>query len=96
MALNDPLAIDVSGMAFRYAGNEHDSFSDFNLQITKGKRFGLLGPNGAGKTTLMSLLTGLLKADKGSIQLLGHDVSHKNKNVNKLFGFVPQDLSLLQ
>jgi ABC-2 type transport system ATP-binding protein len=93
MALNDQLAIDVSGMAFRYAGNEHDSFSDFNLQITKGKRFGLLGPNGAGKTTLMSLLSGLIKADKGSIRLLGHDVSHKNKNVNKLFGFVPQDLS---
>lgn len=93
MALNDQLAIAVSGVAFRYNDNDHDSFRDFDLKIAKGKRFGLLGPNGAGKTTLMSLLTGLLKADKGSIQLLGHDVSDKSKNVKKLFGFVPQDLS---
>lgn len=91
MAVAEPLAVNIENMTFRYPGNDVISFSHLNLQINKGDRFGLFGPNGAGKTTLMSLMTGLLKADEGKIALLGHDT--KDKAVNKLFGFVPQDFS---
>lgn len=96
MAIKENLAIDIKDMAFRYPDNPDVSFSNFNLKIEKGERFGLFGPNGAGKTTLMNLMTGLLAVNEGQISLLGHDVSKHNKTVNKLFGFVPQDFSFYQ
>jgi ABC-2 type transport system ATP-binding protein len=87
------LAIDVENIGFRYPGNAEMSFSQLNLKITKGIRFGLFGPNGAGKTTLISLMTGLLAADEGHIKLLGQEIVKHKSGINKLFGFVPQDFS---
>jgi ABC-2 type transport system ATP-binding protein len=96
MEVITPLAIDVENMGFRYPGNPDVSFSNLNLKIAKGQRFGLFGPNGAGKTTLISIMTGLIAADEGHIKLLGLDIGKQNKEVNKLFGFVPQDFSFYQ
>lgn len=90
------LAVDISNLSFSYPGNETPSFTNLNLQVAKGERFGLFGPNGAGKTTLMNLMTGVITATEGSIMLNGIKVAgHKNR-VNKLFGFVPQDFSFYQ
>jgi len=94
MAVSASFAVEVENMGFRYPGNDVVSFSNFNLQIPKGERFGLFGPNGAGKTTLMSLMTGLLTPADGSIKMLGRDAH--SKSVRKLFGFVPQDFSFYQ
>ena len=44
----------------------------------------------------MNCMTGLLKFSEGSIQLLGHEIAHHKKSINKLFGFVPQDFSFYQ
>jgi ABC-2 type transport system ATP-binding protein len=96
MAVMETLAVDIQNLGFRYPGNAEVSFTNLNLQIKKGERFGLFGPNGAGKTTLMNLMTGVLQVDEGSITLLGHKVGQQKKEVNKLFGFVPQDLSFYQ
>ncbi len=96
MAVMDTLAVDIQNLGFRYPGNADVSFANLNLQIKKGERFGLFGPNGAGKTTLMNLMTGVLQVDEGSITLLGHKVGQQKKEVNKLFGFVPQDFSFYQ
>jgi len=86
-------AVSINDLGFRYPGNDHVSFSGLNLQVAKGERFGLFGPNGAGKTTLMNLMTGVLKADTGSVRLSGKDVNTSDKAANRLFGFVPQDFS---
>jgi ABC-2 type transport system ATP-binding protein len=96
MAVTQSLAIDIEHMGFSYPDNTTVSFADLNLQVEKGTRFGLFGPNGAGKTTLMNLMTGVLSANEGSIKLLGHETGNQNKEVNKLFGFVPQDFSFYQ
>src|SRR5258705_9229591 len=96
MAVTGPLAIDVEDMGFRYPGNPEVSFSKLNLKVAKGARFGLFGPNGAGKTTLISLMTGLLSADEGRISLFGREIGTPDKAVNKLFCFVPQELSFYQ
>jgi ABC-2 type transport system ATP-binding protein len=93
MAVSDNYAIAISDVSFRYPDNDALSFSNFNLKINKGDRFGLFGPNGAGKTTLMNLMTGLLRADSGEIKLLGKSVGKHSNAVNRLFGFVPQDFS---
>lgn len=87
------LAIDIAGIGFSYPGNDGVTFQNLDLKVAKGARFGLFGPNGAGKTTLISLMTGLLAANAGHIKLLGQDVGRQKGPVNKLFGFVPQDLS---
>jgi len=93
MVASGSLAVEVDGIKFGYPDNADASFTDLNLRIAKGLRFGLFGPNGAGKTTLISLMTGLLAPQKGSIKLLGQEIGKQNKEVNKLFGFVPQDFS---
>ena len=46
---------------------------DVSFEVQTGHIFGLLGPSGAGKTTLIKLLTGQLKQDRGSAELLGKD-----------------------
>jgi ABC-2 type transport system ATP-binding protein len=86
-------AIKIQELEFQYPRREGIQFRNFNLEITAGERFGLFGPNGAGKTTLMNLMTGILKYSAGSISLLGHEIKHHPKYVNKIFGFVPQDFS---
>jgi len=96
MAVTNTLAVDVEHIGFRYPGNAELSFTDLTLKIAKGERFGLFGPNGAGKTTLLSLMTGLLAVDEGHIKLLDHEVGGQNNEVNKLFGFVPQDFSFYE
>src|ERR671930_485845 len=47
---------------------------DVHLDIRRGEIFGLLGPNGAGKSTLVRQLTGLMRPDRGSVEILGHDI----------------------
>jgi branched-chain amino acid transport system ATP-binding protein len=42
---------------------------DLTFQVVSGSVFGLMGPNGAGKTSALNLITGLVKADSGQIQL---------------------------
>ena len=48
---------------------------DVSLSVRRGEAVGLLGPNGAGKTTVFYMITGLVKPDKGKIELDGHDVT---------------------
>src|ERR1700749_848444 len=96
MVVSNELAVNVQNLGFHYPGNDGITFSGLNLQVRKGLRFGLFGPNGAGKTTLISRMTGLLSADEGDIHLLGLDIRKKDKEVNNLLGFVPQDFSFYQ
>ncbi|MBI2707467.1 MAG: ATP-binding cassette domain-containing protein, partial [Proteobacteria bacterium] len=46
-----------------------------NLYVSRGEAVGLLGPNGAGKTTCFSIITGLIKADEGSVFLDNYDIT---------------------
>ena len=57
--------ISVSVVSMRYGAKV--LFEDVSTAFTPGKRYGLTGPNGAGKSTFMSLLTGELEPQKGSV-----------------------------
>jgi ABC-2 type transport system ATP-binding protein len=63
-----------------------------SLAIGQGEFFGLLGPNGAGKTTLISIVAGLVRADAGSVSILGADVTAEYRKARRLLGIVPQEL----
>src|SRR3989441_13164843 len=68
------------------------ALSGIDLDIPQGEFFGLLGPNGAGKTTLISVLAGLVRADRGSARVLGHDVRADYRAARRSLGVVPQEL----
>ncbi len=63
-----------------------------SLEIAQGEFFGLLGPNGAGKTTLISTLAGLVRADSGSVKVMGYDVVRDFRQARSRLGVVPQEL----
>lgn len=89
----EKLALQIKNVSFQYPNQERKCLDNLNLEIVEGEKFGLFGPNGAGKSSLMHLMTGLMPMQEGSIQLLGHEMKNKKKEVNSLFGFVPQDFS---
>ncbi|WP_035850267.1 ABC transporter ATP-binding protein [Kitasatospora azatica] len=66
-----------------------------DLEIHQGEIFGLLGPNGAGKSTLVRQLTGLLRPDAGSVEILGHDVVRHPERAARLLGYLGQESTAL-
>ncbi|MFF1793223.1 ABC transporter ATP-binding protein [Kitasatospora sp. NPDC058263] len=77
------------------AAGEIRANDGISLTVRQGEIFGLLGPNGAGKSTLVRQLTGLLRPDSGSIELLGHDVVRHPERAARLLGYLGQESSAL-
>ena len=69
-----------------------------SLYVRRGEAVGLLGPNGAGKTTVFYMTTGLIKADKGRIELDGHDVTQlpMYQRARLGIGYLPQEASIFR
>lgn len=65
-----------------------------DLRVQKGTMLALLGPNGAGKTTTVRILSTLLKADEGSIQIGGYDVTTQPDEVRKVIGLTGQSAAV--
>ena len=68
---------------------------DVTLDVRRGEIFGLLGPNGAGKTTLVRQLTGLLRPDSGSVEVLGHDIVRHPERAARLLAYLGQESTAL-
>ncbi len=67
-------------------------FSGLNLQVRRGERLGIIGPNGAGKSTLLLLLNGLLKPEKGRVEVFGEAISPESEmKVRQTVGLVFQN-----
>lgn len=84
--------IYVENLVKRY--KELIALDHFNLDIKQGEIFGLLGPNGSGKTTTINCILGLLKYDKGLIQVFGKDMD-KNPEIKSKIGVVMQNVAVL-
>jgi lipopolysaccharide export system ATP-binding protein len=69
-----------------------------SLYVRRGEAVGLLGPNGAGKTTVFYMITGLIKADRGSIELDGYDVTAlpMYQRARLGIGYLPQEASIFR
>src|SRR5689334_16416616 len=65
-----------------------------DLEVPRGSFFGFLGPNGAGKSTTIRMLTGLIPADEGEIEILGLRLPDQELEIKKRIGLVT-DESLL-
>jgi lipopolysaccharide export system ATP-binding protein len=68
------------------------------LYVRRGEAVGLLGPNGAGKTTVFYMITGLINADRGRIELDGYDVTGlpMYQRARLGIGYLPQEASIFR
>ncbi|MFP3915467.1 MAG: ABC transporter ATP-binding protein [Actinomycetota bacterium] len=64
------------------------------FSVNEGETYGLLGPNGAGKTTTISMVTGLLRPERGSVEVMGRPMSAGAREARALVGLVPQELAI--
>ncbi|PWU02698.1 MAG: multidrug ABC transporter ATP-binding protein [Bacteroidetes bacterium] len=69
--------IETRSLSYEFSKGEK-ILNDLNLKIPKGSVYGFLGPNGAGKTTTLRLILGLLRKQRGLIEIFGKDFS-KNR-----------------
>ena len=77
--------INVKGLYHSYSNDDNYAVKDVSFEVPKGEVFGFLGPSGAGKSTTQGVLTGLLKLQKGDVQVAGYDVKHlKNEMFNRI------------
>lgn len=67
------LAIETTGLTKSYRRGNVVAVSKLDLRVPRGGVHGFLGPNGSGKTTTLRMLLGLIRADQGSMSILGHE-----------------------
>jgi lipopolysaccharide export system ATP-binding protein len=86
----------VHGVEKNYSGRK--VVRGVSLYVRRGEAVGLLGPNGAGKTTVFYMITGLIKADRGSIHLDGYDVTAlpMYQRARLGIGYLPQEASIFR
>src|SRR6184192_4747807 len=88
---NGESVIEVRGMTKRFG--ELTAVDHVDLTVAVGEIYGFLGPNGSGKTTFLRMLCGLLLADDGSGQVLGHDVIAESEAIKREVGYMTQRFS---
>ncbi len=69
-----------------------------SLAVARGEAVGLLGSNGAGKTTIFYMITGLVRADRGRIEVDGHDITGlpMYRRARLGIGYLPQETSIFR
>jgi ABC-2 type transport system ATP-binding protein len=85
-------AIDVSQVSKSFGATT--ALDHFDLVVQPGEVTGFLGPNGAGKTTTIRILLGLIRADGGTVRVLGHDPWLDAVLLHPRLAYVPGDVSL--
>lgn len=81
------LALELRGVVKTYRGEP--AVAGIDLSVPAGSFYGLVGPNGAGKTTTLSMISGLLRADRGEIRVFGEDARADPRAAKRLMGVLP-------
>lgn len=84
--------LEVHGLSKGFG--ETMAVSAIDLSVEAGTIFGIVGPNGAGKTTTLSMITGLLRPDAGSVVVHGADVWGNPAKAKRQMGVLPDRLRL--
>jgi ABC-2 type transport system ATP-binding protein len=86
------LVLQAEGL--RKSFGEIEAVKGVSFHIAEGETYGLLGPNGAGKTTTISMVTGLLERDAGSVVVDGREITTTSTAAKVAIGYVPQDIAV--
>jgi ABC-2 type transport system ATP-binding protein len=88
------LAVQVRGL--RKSFGRVVAVDGIDLDVPRGCFFGLVGPNGAGKTTTLSMATGRLRPDAGTVMVDGIDVWQDPREAKRRIGVLPEGLRLFE
>ncbi len=70
-----------------------EALKGVSLDVAEGDFFALLGPNGAGKSTLIGIVSSLVNASAGSVEVFGVDLHRQRQAAMRLIGLVPQEIN---
>ena len=86
-----PPALSVRGLYKRFG--EKVAVAGISLDVPAGSFYGIVGPNGAGKTTMLSMATGLLRPDGGTVAVDGVDLWTNLFEVKRILGVLPDGMA---
>jgi ABC-2 type transport system ATP-binding protein len=85
-------ALHVDGLRKIY-DNGVEALKGVSLSVAPGDFFALLGPNGAGKSTLIGVVSSLVNASSGRVEVFGVDIATRRSDAMRLIGLVPQEMN---
>lgn len=88
-------SISLKNIDFTYPAAQRKSLEGISLEIETGSVVGIIGQSGSGKTTLVNILTGLLAPDSGQLLADGIDITDSLHGLQKVIGYVPQNIFLV-
>jgi lipopolysaccharide export system ATP-binding protein len=94
--MREDIILETKELTKEFAG--FYAVRDVTLRVARGTIHALIGPNGAGKTTCFYMITGLIPADTGSIEVDGHDVTRlpMYRRARLGIGYLPQEASIFR
>ena len=88
-------ALQVKNLTKTYASGV-EALKGISLNVEEGDFFALLGPNGAGKSTLIGIISSLVNASSGEVNVFGTSVQKQRSKAMSHIGLVPQELNFNQ
>lgn len=94
------MSITINHLSFAYSGADGFAFRIPELNLSRGKTYLLLGPSGSGKSTLLNLLAGILRAQSGTFEIAGQNMTdvgaaQMDRFRGEHIGFIFQSLNLI-
>jgi len=86
--------IVLDGVSFRYPGSRVAAIEDVSITIPHGSAVGIIGGSGAGKSTLVDIILGLLRPERGSVEVDGVPIDGQIRAWQDTIGYVPQTIYL--
>jgi len=86
------IALKVSNLKKTY-NNGTVALKGLDLEVQAGEIFALLGPNGAGKSTLIGIISSLVNASSGDVEVFGDSLTKDRNKVKSHIGLVPQEFN---
>ena len=88
-------ALQVNNLKKTYS-NGVEALKGISLEVKEGDFFAFLGPNGAGKSTLIGIISSLVNASSGEVNVFGTSVQKQRSKAMSYIGLVPQELNFNQ
>jgi len=89
------ISFNVENLSYNFREG-HAAVDNVSFSIEEGKLIGIMGASGSGKTTLLNLMSGIQKPTNGTVKINGLDVSSDSRDLEGVFGYVPQDDLLIE
>jgi len=85
--------LDIRNISLNF--RDKSILSNISFEVSTGEFFVIIGPNGAGKTSLLKIVSGLQKAQQGSVAIKGINITgYTRRNLSQILAIVPQHIEV--